>query len=137
LESGLPRQLERLLVARARLFLTGALLEPIVPGDDEPMDSLTRPVALHKRSLTSHIFVTQTMEAAVQPDSRLRVLIADDHRLFAEALQAILDADARIDVVGHAGDGQEAVQLAKQLHPQVVLMDISMPVMDGHEAASA
>ena len=62
-------------------------------------------------------------------------VIADDHRLFAEALQAILDADDRIDVVGHAGDGREAVQLAAQLHPDVVLMDISMPVMDGIEAA--
>ena len=70
-----------------------------------------------------------------RPDPRIRVLIADDHRLFAEALQAILDADDRIDVVGHAADGREAVQLAAQLDPDVVLMDISMPVMDGIEAA--
>ncbi|TML84651.1 MAG: response regulator transcription factor [Actinobacteria bacterium] len=75
------------------------------------------------------------MEALARPDTRIRVLIADDHRLFAEALQAILDADDRIDVVGHAGDGREAVQLAAQLQPDIVLMDISMPVMDGIEAA--
>jgi DNA-binding NarL/FixJ family response regulator len=73
---------------------------------------------------------------AVAPNSeRIHVLIADDHRLFAEALQAILAADERIEVVGHAGDGREAVQLAARLSPDIVLMDISMPVMDGIEAA--
>jgi two-component system nitrate/nitrite response regulator NarL len=65
----------------------------------------------------------------------IRVLIADDHRLFAEALEAILAGDDRIDVVGHAGDGREAVKLAHDLQPDVVLMDISMPLMDGIEAA--
>jgi DNA-binding NarL/FixJ family response regulator len=65
----------------------------------------------------------------------IRVLIADDHRLFAEALEAILAGDARISVVGHAADGSQAVRLANQLHPDVILMDISMPVMDGIQAA--
>ncbi len=67
----------------------------------------------------------------------IRVLIADDHRLFAEALEAILADDARISVVGHASDGSEAVRLANELHPDVVLMDISMPVMDGIQAVRA
>ena len=66
--------------------------------------------------------------------SSIRVLIADDHRLFAEALEAILAGDQRIAVVGHASDGSEAVRLANELHPDVVLMDISMPIMDGIEA---
>jgi DNA-binding NarL/FixJ family response regulator len=64
----------------------------------------------------------------------VRLLIADDHRLFAEALQAILDADGRIEVVGQASDGGEAVELARRLDPDVVLMDVSMPVLDGFEA---
>jgi DNA-binding NarL/FixJ family response regulator len=64
----------------------------------------------------------------------LRVLIADDHRLFAEALEAILAADDRIEVVGQAGDGSKAVELTRTLDPDVVLMDVSMPVLDGFEA---
>jgi two-component system nitrate/nitrite response regulator NarL len=65
-----------------------------------------------------------------------RVLIADDHTLFAEALEAILDTDERIAVVGRARNGQEAVELASSLRPDVVLMDISMPVMDGIQATA-
>jgi two-component system, NarL family, nitrate/nitrite response regulator NarL len=67
--------------------------------------------------------------------AEIRVLIADDHRLFAEALEAILGGDDRIEVVGHAADGREAVRLVHDLKPDVVLMDISMPVLDGIEAA--
>ena len=66
----------------------------------------------------------------------VRVLIADDHRLFAEALEVVLSSEARIEVVGRASDGGEAVELARRLHPDVVALDISMPTMDGFEAAA-
>ncbi len=65
----------------------------------------------------------------------LTVLIADDHDLFAESIEAFLGTEQRIDVIGRAANGEEAVQLAGDLHPDVVLMDISMPVMDGFAAA--
>ncbi len=64
----------------------------------------------------------------------VRVLIVDDHRLFAEALQAILSAETRIDVVGLAASGEEAMGQAAELQPDVVLMDISMPGVGGLEA---
>ena len=64
----------------------------------------------------------------------IRVLIADDHRLFAQALEAILATDERIEVAGHARDGREAVELAQTLEPDVILMDIAMPIMDGFQA---
>jgi DNA-binding NarL/FixJ family response regulator len=67
-------------------------------------------------------------------ENPIRVLIADDHRLFAEALEAILAGETTIEVVGRARNGAEALELALELEPDVVLMDISMPVMDGVEA---
>jgi DNA-binding NarL/FixJ family response regulator len=67
--------------------------------------------------------------------TKIRVLIADDHRLFAEALAAILAIDERIEVVGQAADGEKAVELAASKDPDVVLMDIQMPRLDGVEAA--
>src|SRR3989440_7893827 len=72
--------------------------------------------------------------AAAKLESPIRVLIADDHRLFAEALEAILAGESSIEVVGRARNGAEALELAMELEPDVVLMDISMPVMDGVEA---
>jgi len=65
---------------------------------------------------------------------KIGVLIADDHRLFAETLEALLATDGRVEVVGQAHDGREAVDRAVKLNPDVVLMDIDMPVMDGFEA---
>jgi DNA-binding NarL/FixJ family response regulator len=74
------------------------------------------------------------VEAATTLSKTIRVLIADDHRLFAQALEAILSTDDRIQVAGHARDGREALELAERLDPDVILMDIAMPVMDGFEA---
>jgi DNA-binding NarL/FixJ family response regulator len=68
---------------------------------------------------------------------RVSVVIADDQRLFAEALEAILSTDRRIHVVGRALDGQEALELVVERRPDVVLMDIAMPVMDGIAATRA
>jgi DNA-binding NarL/FixJ family response regulator len=69
------------------------------------------------------------------PNARaVRVLIADDHRLFAESLMAVLGEDERVDVIGIAEDGQQAVDLATELRPDVILMDLRMPVLDGFEA---
>jgi DNA-binding NarL/FixJ family response regulator len=64
----------------------------------------------------------------------IRVVIADDHTLFAEALALTLRTDPRFDVVGLAENGRKAVELASSLQPDVVLMDLHMPVMDGIEA---
>jgi DNA-binding NarL/FixJ family response regulator len=64
----------------------------------------------------------------------IRVLIADDHRLFAEALEAILASEPDMEVVGRARNGEEAVEQATALKPDVILMDIAMPGLDGVEA---
>ena len=64
----------------------------------------------------------------------IRVLIADDQPLFAKALEALLSGEPGIEVVGRARNGEEAVEQALALEPDVILMDIAMPVLDGVEA---
>jgi len=65
----------------------------------------------------------------------IRVLIADDHPVFRFGLRTLLKADPTMEVVGEATDGEEAIKLADQLAPDVVLMDLTMPGMNGIEAA--
>lgn len=64
----------------------------------------------------------------------IRVLLVDDHQILRVSLARLLDAEDDIEVVGTAGDGTEAVGLVAALHPDVVLMDLSMPGMGGVEA---
>jgi two-component system NarL family response regulator len=69
--------------------------------------------------------------AALQP---IRVLLVDDHQLFTHALTSVLEQDDRFAVVGTATTGREAVKLAQAAGVDVVLMDMSMPVLDGPAA---
>jgi len=65
---------------------------------------------------------------------KTRVLIVDDHRAFRDGLKAVLDRQADMEVVGVAEDGEKAVAMTRELRPDVILMDVKMPVMDGAEA---
>lgn len=76
----------------------------------------------------------RTFITAANDCEPVRVLVVDDHALFAEALMLTLGIDDRIQVVGSAASGTEAVSLAQALHPDVILMDVHMPTMDGIEA---
>ena len=64
----------------------------------------------------------------------VRVLLADDQALVRAGFRMVLEADSDMEVVGEAADGRQAVQATRRLHPDVVLMDIRMPVMDGIDA---
>jgi CheY-like chemotaxis protein len=71
---------------------------------------------------------------ATEEGGRLRVLLADDHEIVRQGLIALLSEEHSIEIVGEAANGREAVNLADRLEPDVVIMDVSMPLMDGYEA---
>ena len=66
--------------------------------------------------------------------SKLRILLADDHETVREGLKLIIGAQSDMEVIGEVGDGQAAVEQAQQLRPDVVVMDVSMPGMNGLKA---
>ncbi|MDI6851987.1 MAG: response regulator transcription factor [Deltaproteobacteria bacterium] len=66
----------------------------------------------------------------------IRILIVDDHKIFRVGLRALLEQELDLEVVGEAGNGHEAVQQVKKLRPDLVIMDVAMPVMNGVEASS-
>jgi DNA-binding NarL/FixJ family response regulator len=68
------------------------------------------------------------------PPTKIRVVIADDHAIVRGGLEQLLSTADDIDLVGTAADGEEAISIVEREHPDVVLMDLSMPVVDGVEA---
>lgn len=78
--------------------------------------------------------LVEVREQDLSAEEKIGVLITDDQRLFASGLARIVDAQPDMEVLGEAHDGQEAVALCREKTPDVVLMDISMPVMDGVSA---
>jgi len=73
-------------------------------------------------------------KAADEDQGRLRVLLADDHEIVREGLRSLLSDEHDVQIVGEAANGREAVDLASRLKPDVIIMDMSMPVIEGDEA---
>jgi PAS domain S-box-containing protein len=73
-------------------------------------------------------------EILSQPDGKVRILLTDDHAIMREGLARLLGQEGDFEVIGQASNGQEAVEMATALHPHLILMDISMPKMNGIDA---
>lgn len=78
--------------------------------------------------------LTHPMSSATDAQGSIRLLIVDDQPLVRRGLAELLDLEDNLEIVGEAENGREALRLAQELHPDVVLMDIKMPVMSGIEA---
>lgn len=73
--------------------------------------------------------------ANVMVEHRIRILVVDDHELVRKSIMAMLSREPDMEVVGTAVNGQEAVQLAQTTSPDVIVMDVSLPILDGIRAA--
>ncbi len=71
---------------------------------------------------------------SVEKQQKMRILVVDDQIYVRKGLEAILQLEGDIEIAGSASNGLEAVELAKQLKPDIILMDLSMPHLDGYEA---
>jgi len=70
----------------------------------------------------------------MNPKKRITVLLADDHKVIRKELRKMLEVESDLEVVGEAANGQQAVDMAKKLRPAVIVMDISMPKLNGLDA---
>ena len=70
----------------------------------------------------------------IEPPATIDIVIADDHAMFREGLRKLLEAEAGLRIVGESADGEETVRLVRQLNPQVLLLDLSLPKLTGLDA---
>lgn len=68
-------------------------------------------------------------------EQNIKVLVVDDHQIVLKNITAMLNREPDIEVIGTAQDGREAIESAESLHPDIIVMDVSMPVLDGIHAA--
>jgi CheY-like chemotaxis protein/two-component sensor histidine kinase len=124
-----------LLSIRERITLLGGSLEIKSSPGDGACFSLVVPVENiknnDKKRIEKNITENQRFRTSAE---KIRVLIADDHTVVRRGISTLLYQQSDMEVLGEASDGEEAVHLARQIVPDVILMDISMPNMDGLEA---
>ncbi|MGH9867380.1 MAG: response regulator [Candidatus Polarisedimenticolia bacterium] len=138
-EAAAPHEGFGLLHIRERLELLGGLmLMHAAPGKGTRIE-MTVPDVVPLVEPGIAPAVAEIVRAATEPGAapsraRVRVLIADDHRIVRQGLVGLLASDALIQVVGEAANGAEAVEQARLIRPDVVVMDINMPRMNGIEA---
>ena len=110
------------------------------PGSGSRFKLITSPISMKtvispidKESIAS-IAIAAQQETTVGSEKAIRVILVDDHMVMRQGLAGLLQAEPDIEIVGEASEGQSAIDLIRELRPDVVLMDISMPGMDGIHA---
>ncbi len=117
---------------RERLGLVGGSLDIVTAPGQGTRCTVTIPLGRAAASEPSPAVPQQpSAPSAVGQGAKIRILLADDHATVRAGLARLLAQESDIEVVGQAGDGREAVELAERLRPDVILMDIRMPILDG------
>jgi CheY-like chemotaxis protein len=120
--------LYRLLRADLRVFLYA------VTRANDLKSAVEQPSTIRKSCLNGWTFLRPGLASGKEKMARTRILIVDDHEIFRRGLRSILELRPELEICGEATNGVEAVEKTKQIQPDVVLMDISMPYLDGLQA---
>jgi len=112
----------------------GSRFTLMAPAHLAPPQTETKPTAAKSQLTASPQPTAPVQGILLETKRKIRVLLADDHPVMRQGLTRLLQEQPDIKVVGEAGDGQQAVDLARQLKPDVVLMDISLPCINGFDA---
>ncbi len=127
-----------LVCIRERLDLVGGVLNIVAAPGRGSRFTLTLPVTQDTTEVQlPMVQESDTASFAVRSDESIRVLLADDHAVLRAGLARLLALEPDLEVVGQAADGREAVELADRHRPEVILMDVSMPRLDGIGATRA
>lgn len=122
------------------LLFDGELKIDSVPGRGSTF-TLTVPLFLESMPLEEHVADEPGKAAIPEPGQaqpgKIRLMLVEDHAVVRQGLAAILRRDAEIEIAGLAADGQEAVEMARQIRPDVILMDYNLPKLSGVEATRA
>lgn len=120
---------------RERLDLLGCSMDiETKPGDGTKVTILAPVKNAKKADSAAEAAELQKRDDSAEDDQKIKVLLADDHKMMLEGLKKIVDAEDDLTVVAEASDGEQAVKLAHETLPDVVIMDVNMPRKDGIEA---
>jgi signal transduction histidine kinase len=101
----------------------------------EGLELISEELGIKKEDKSNNSMIS-IPDASLEPAARVRVLLADDHAMVRQGLRSVLEGYHDLQVIGEAQDGMEAVELAQVLKPDVIVMDVNMPRLDGIQATS-
>lgn len=116
---------------RERMSLIGGLLRvESAPGKGTRVE-LSVPCVARPKQCSTPMVARAVTRLNLDGNRRMRVVVADDHALFREGLVALLSQEPYLEVIGQAGDGEEAIRMSRELRPDLLIVDISMPKFNG------
>ena len=119
---------------KERLGLLGGLVKVRSQPGQGTTVTMTVPVTIKSEQMTTAsgtLFESTTSDIPAGRVPDVRVMVADDHKLFREGLISLLSQESFVHIVGQANDGEEAVNLARELKPDILIIDVTMPKLNG------